>query len=124
MISNEEIDYKLAAEQLHCRQPLFGKDSALPSMLERILNVALEGEMDAYLSAESRESGNRRNGRMSKTVQTQYGEVRVDTPCDRDGSFDPQTVRNKGNDKCDSTVVYRHRPEIILCVGGMRGQGT
>lgn len=51
--------------------------------------------MDAHLSEESRESGNRRNGKMSKTVQTQYGEVTVETPRDRDGSFDPQTVRKR-----------------------------
>lgn len=32
---------------------------------------------------------------MSKTVQTQYGEVTVETPRDRDGSFKPQTVRKR-----------------------------
>ena len=95
MMANEEIDYKLAAEQLRTGKPLFGKDGALAPMLERILNAALEGEMDAHLSEESRESGNRRNGKMSKTVQTQYGEVTVETPRDRDGSFDPQTVRKR-----------------------------
>ena len=88
-MTHEEIDYKLAAEQLRAGQPLFGKGGALAPMLERILNAALEGEMDAHLSVESRESGNRRNGKMSKTVQTQYGEVTVETPRDRDGSFEP-----------------------------------
>ena len=39
---------------------------ALAPMLERILNAALDGEMDAHLSAESRERDNRRNGKMSK----------------------------------------------------------
>ena len=52
-------------------------------MFDRILNAALEGEMDALLSAESRESGNRRNGKMLKTVQTQYGEVTIATHRDR-----------------------------------------
>jgi hypothetical protein len=51
----------LAAEQLRTGQPLFGKGGALAPMLERILNAVLEGEMDAHLSVESRESGNRRN---------------------------------------------------------------
>ena len=60
-MTHEEIDYKLAAEQLRTGQPLFGKGGALAPMLERILNAALEGEMDARLSVESRESGNRRN---------------------------------------------------------------
>ena len=77
MMVNEGIDYKLAAEQLRTGKTLFGKDGALAPMLERILNAALEGEMDAHLSEESRASGNRRNGKMSKTVQRQYGEVIV-----------------------------------------------
>ena len=83
---------KKAAEQLRSGKSLFGKDGALAPMLERILNAALEGEMDAHLSESTREEGNRRNGKMSKRVQTPYGEVTVDTPRDRDGSFQPEIV--------------------------------
>ena len=115
MMSNEEIDYKLAAEQLRTGKPLFGKDGALAPMLERILNAALEGEMDAHLSEESRELGNRRNGKMSKTVQTQYGEVTVETPRDRDGSFDPQTVRKR------ETILAEGMADQII---GMYAFGT
>ena len=115
MMANEEIDYKLAAEQLRTGKPLFGKDGALAPMLECILNAALEGEMDAHLSEESRDSGNRRNGKMSKTVQTQYGEVTVDTPRDRDGSFDPQTVRKR------ETILAEGMADQII---GMYAFGT
>ena len=115
MMSNEEIAYKLAAEQLRTGKPLFGKDGALAPMLERILNAALEGEMDAHLSEESRESGNRRNGKMSKTVQTQYGEVTVETPRDRNGSFDPQTVRKR------ETILAEGMADQII---GMYAFGT
>ena len=115
MMANEELDYKLAAEQLRTGKPLFGKDGALAPMLERILNAALEGEMDAHLSKESRESGNRRNGKMSKTVQTQYGEVTVETPRDRDGSFDPQTVRKR------ETILAEGMADQII---GMYAFGT
>lgn len=41
--------------------------------------MLLEGEMDAHLSREARENGNRRNGKMSKQVQTQYGEITLET---------------------------------------------
>ena len=115
MMANEEIDYKLAAEQLRTGKPLFGKEGALAPMLERILNAALEGEMDAHLSEESRESGNRRNGKMSKTVQTQYGEVTVETPRDRNGSFDPQTVRKR------ETILAEGMADQII---GMYAFGT
>ena len=51
-MDNNEIDYKRAAELLRKGEPLFGKDGALAPMLERILNAALEGEMDAHLTSE------------------------------------------------------------------------
>lgn len=77
--------------------------------------------MDAHLSEESRESGNRRNGKMSKRVQTQYGEVTVETPRDRDGSFDPQTVRKRElSEKKDvrHRIVSIDRPYIRPIVRG------
>jgi len=86
-MTHEEFDYKLAAEQLRTRQPLIRKGGALAPMLLCTLNAALEGEMAARQCVEFRERDNRSNGKMSKTVQTQYGEVTVETPRDRDGSF-------------------------------------
>ena len=49
-MDNLEIDYKKAAQQLRSGEALFGKDGALAPLLERILNSALEGEMDAHLT--------------------------------------------------------------------------
>ena len=94
-VPNLEIDYKKAAQQLRSGEALFGKDGALAPLLERILNCALEGEMDAHLNEEERSSGNRRNGKMSKKVQTKYGEVTIETPRDRDGTFQPETVKKR-----------------------------
>jgi len=51
IMDNNEIDYKRAAEHLRKGESLFGKDGALAQMLERILNAALEGEMDAHLTS-------------------------------------------------------------------------
>ncbi len=114
-MGKEEIDYKLAAHQLRTGKPLFGEGGALAPMLERILNAALEGEMDAHLDKASRESGNRRNGRMAKKVQTQYGEVTVETPRDRDGSLEPETVRKR------ETVLAEGMADQII---GMYSFGT
>jgi len=41
MMTNKEIAYKLAAEQLRTSKPLFVKDGALAPMLERILKPLL-----------------------------------------------------------------------------------
>lgn len=82
-------------EELKAGKPLFGKDGALAPLLENIINAALEGEMDAHLTEESRQAGNRRNGKMQKQVQTPVGEVTVSPPRDRESSFAPQFIKKR-----------------------------
>ena len=91
-----------AIEQLKAGVPLSGKDGVLEPLLENLLNSALEGEMDSHLENGEREWGNRRNGHMSKQVQTSMGEVTINTPRDRDGTFDPQVVRKREKILADS----------------------
>ncbi len=79
-----------AIEQLKAGISLSGKDGVLAPLLENLLNSTLEGELDSHLECGEREYGNRRNGHMSKQVQTSMGEVTINTPRDRDGTFDPQ----------------------------------
>lgn len=95
----EEFDFKSfqtqALDQLRNGKPLLGKDGVFAPLLENLLNAALEGEMDAHLDEDERLCGNRRNGHMSKQVQTSLGEVTVHTPRDREGSFAPQLIKKR-----------------------------
>ena len=95
----KEVDFNIfkaqILEDIKAGKPLFGKDGALAPMIENIVNAALEGEMDAHLTQESRESGNRRNGKMQKQVQTPVGDITVTTPRDRDASFEPQFIKKR-----------------------------
>jgi transposase-like protein len=77
-----------AIEQLKARVPLSGKDCVVAPLLENLLNSDLEGEMDSHLENRESKIGNRRNGHMSKKVQTSMGEVTINTPRDCDGTFD------------------------------------
>lgn len=100
MNTNEESEdiVKMREEivkQCLAGKPLFGKDGALAPMIQSILNAVLEGEMDAHMTEEEREAGNRRNGKMDKQVQTPYCEISVSTPRDRNGSLDPQFIKKR-----------------------------
>ena len=94
-----------AIEQLKAGVPLSGKEGVLAPLLENLLNSALEGEMDSHLEGSEREWGNRRNGHMSKQVQTSMGEETINTPRDRDGTFDPQVVRKREKILADRNLV-------------------
>lgn len=63
-------------------------------MLQHMINRSLEAEMQAHLGHErhGKTSGNPRNGTSRKTVQSTVGELQIETPRDRDGTFEPQLL--------------------------------
>jgi len=79
---------------------LVGPGGLLGELTKRILETGLEVEMDEHLGyskhdSAGRNGGNSRNGSRSKTVLTEVGPVAVAVPRDRDGSFEPATVRKR-----------------------------
>ena len=62
------------------------------------VEAALKGEMNHHLGYEKsasigRHSGNSRNGSSSKTLKGNHGEIELNTPRDRNGTFEPQLVK-------------------------------
>ena len=79
---------------------LVGPGGLLTDLTKTVLETALEVEMEDHLgyakhAPEGRDKGNSRNGTRSKTVLTEVGEVELDVPRDRDGSFEPQIVKKR-----------------------------
>ncbi len=69
----------------------------LTTLHSRVLEQMLEGEMDAHLgyekhSASGINTGNSRNGKYPKKIQTEYGESSIEIPRDRQGEFEPVIV--------------------------------
>jgi putative transposase len=70
------------------------------SMVKETLEAFLELEMEQHLGyakhePEGRGSGNSRNGATSKTVRGDFGEVEIETPRDRNSSFEPKIVAKR-----------------------------
>src|SRR3954449_5086079 len=80
---------------------LTGPDGLLKAMNKTVIEAALEEEIADHLgydkhAREGRNRANSRNGTRSKTVLTDScGEVSVDVPRDRDGTFEPQLVKKR-----------------------------
>ncbi len=84
---------------------LVGPGGLLAGLTKQVLEAGLEVEMEEHLgyakhAGEGRNHGNSRNGTRTKTVITEVGPIEIETPRDRDGSFDPLTVR-KGQRRLD-----------------------
>ncbi|ETN96446.1 IS256 family transposase [Zhouia amylolytica] len=89
--NKEELEqlFEGALEQLKSTKKLEGSDGAFTPLLKKLLEASMEGEMDAHLK-DSRP--NRRNGKGSKKVKTSFGEVPLEPPRDRDGTYEPEIL--------------------------------
>ncbi|MXP17558.1 IS256 family transposase, partial [Glaesserella parasuis] len=91
-------------KQLHALAAEFAKNLKTPEdlnqfsrMLKKItVEAALNGELTDHLGYEKhqpRKGKNARNGYTSKTVICDEGEIEIETPRDRDGTFEPQLIK-------------------------------
>ena len=76
---------------------------ALRDIFGPMFEGLLKGELNHHLGYESnskepKDTENRRNGSTPKTLKTSMGEVKIDSPRDRDGSFEPQIIPKRTKD--------------------------
>ena len=74
---------------------LTGPGGLLSGLTKRVLETALAAELTEHLGyerGEARPDSNARNGSTPKTVRTDIGQVRIDVPRDRAGTFEPVVV--------------------------------
>lgn len=78
-------------------EDIIGENGLLKQLTKAILERALNAELTEHLGYEKHEaagrnSGNSRNGTTSKTLKGDFGEITLETPRDRNSSFEPQMV--------------------------------
>ena len=96
----QEIRDGLVDELLKgCEKPedIIGENGLLKRLTKALLERALNAELTNHLGYEKHDpaghnSGNSRNGVTSKTVKGEFGEIVVETPRDRNGSFEPRIL--------------------------------
>ncbi len=98
LLPDELIDELLAGARTE--EEIAGRGGLLSQLTKRLVERAMEVELTDHLGFEAHHeppggTGNTRNGSTSKTLITESGEARINTPRDRDGSFEPQIVRKR-----------------------------
>ena len=94
-LSNELIDSLLADYKKP--EDLIGEHGLLKQLTQRLVERALEAEMAEHLGHARHEpvanpAGNTRNGKSRKTLKGEFGDLPIEIPRDRHGSFEPQIV--------------------------------
>ena len=99
---------------------LTGPGGFIPAMIKSVLERGLQAELADHLGYEKGDpaghgTGNSRNGSTPKTLVSEVGEVRIETPRDRAGTFEPRLVP-KGERRLGDGL-----PDMILSLyaGGM-----
>lgn len=89
--------------------------------LELAINTLLQAELTAFLDYEKYDragfnSGNSRNGNYSRSFKTEYGELNLVIPRDRNGEFSQQTLPayKRTNDTLETTIIQLFQKGITM----------
>jgi putative transposase len=94
------IDLKVIDELLKdYKKPedIIGESGLLKQLTKAVLERAMAAEMSQHVgyekhAAEGRNGGNSRNGSTKKKLKGDFGEIELETPRDREGTFEPKIV--------------------------------
>lgn len=103
------------------RVQLSGAGGLLPELIKAVLERGLQAEMTGHLGYEKGDPAaglftNSRNGSSDKTVATEVGNVLLNVPRDREGSFTPRLVP-KGQRRVgglDEMIISRDKGGMAL----------
>jgi putative transposase len=98
-------DYKRPEE-------IIGENGLLKPLTKAVLERAPEAEMNELLGYEKHEpaghhQGNPRNGKSRKTLKGEFGELELETPRDRQATFDPRSSGNRRVGPASTTRLFR-----------------
>lgn len=100
-----EVGRAIAQSIIEQYQPQNAQDmqDAIKDIFGPMFEAMLQGEMNDHLGYESNDHGykataNRRNGYTNKTLKTTMGDIEIQSPRDRDGSFEPQVIPKRSRD--------------------------
>ena len=89
--------------------PVKDGNSIMREMMSAILEGALNGELGySKYDYKNKETANSHNGYSIKTMHTNYGDMDLDIPKDRNGNYEPQIIK-----KYQNTLTQDMKEKII-----------
>src|SRR6266700_2241157 len=78
-------------------EDIIGENGLLKQLTKALLERAMQAELTEHLGYEKHDpaghnSGNSRNGGTTKTLKGDFGEMPLETPRDRNGSYEPKII--------------------------------
>jgi len=88
---------QLLAEHGHRPEDIVGETGLLKQLTKALLERVMQAELTGHLGYDKHDpaghnSGNSRNGNSKKKLAGEFGEIDLETPRDRNGSFEPKMI--------------------------------
>ena len=109
------FDFNEVLEQFRNGKNLTGKDGLLAPLIKQLTEAALEAEVESHIANDVLSgTRNRKNGVNKKTIKgLSDGSFELETPRDRNGTFEPQIVKKH------QTTLSDEIEEKILSMYGL-----
>ena len=110
-----DFDFNEILSQYRSGKRLTGKDGLLAPLIKQLTEAALEAEVESHIANDVLSGKrNRRNGVNKKTIKgTSDSSFELETPRDRNGTFEPQIVKKH------QTTISDEIEEKILSMYGL-----
>lgn len=110
-----DFDFNEVLKEFRSGKRLTGKGGLLAPLIKQLTEAALEAEVESHITADVLSGNkNRRNGVNKKTIKgTSGGSFELETPRDRNGTFEPQIVKKH------QTTLSDEIEEKILSMYGL-----
>ena len=109
-----KFDFNTAVKELLSGKKIEGKDGILAPLIKQLVEAALEAEVESHIANEVLAGRtNRKNGHNTKTIKSSIdGSFELETPRDRNSSFEPQIVK-----KYQTTISDEIEEKILSMYG-------
>lgn len=114
LTSSKEEALASIIDGLYKGKPLLGEGGIFTELIKQATEAALIGELDAHLIENKKlDTLNRKNGLGSKRIRSSVGSFDIETPRDRNASFEPQIIKKR------QSVMSEELDNKILALYGL-----
>lgn len=95
-MAQTKFNYEEELSKCNSMQDITGENGLVQKIIKNAMETILQNEFNKFLNQESSNmEKNYRNGYNKKNVKTEYGNIQIDMPRDRNGEFSPEILSKR-----------------------------
>lgn len=95
MVNSTKFNYEEELSKCKSMQDITGQNGLVQKIIKNAMETILQNEFNNFLNQSNDLSKNYRNGYNKKNVTTEYGDVQIEMPRDRNGNFMPELLSKR-----------------------------